>query len=74
MQAVTETFWSDLNGRIACDKHIGHEASAKLQARPAIKTISTSLTKWFKMSEAEATEFADLIGANHTICETCKHN
>lgn len=73
MNTATETFWEDLNGRIACDKHLGIEASAKLKARPTAKIIKTSLTEWMLMTQEEATEFADLIGADHTICETCKH-
>ncbi len=73
MKTATETFWEDLNGRIVCDKHLGMEASSKLKARPNAKVIKTSMTEWMLMTEEEATEFADLIGANHTICETCKH-
>jgi hypothetical protein len=72
MQAVTETFWSDLGGRIACNKHIGDEASARLQSRPSAKSITTSMTKWFKMSNQEATEFSELVGLDHTICESCR--
>jgi hypothetical protein len=70
--AVTETFWSDLGGRIACNKHIGDEASARLQSRPSAKSITTSMTKWFKMTDQEATEFSELVGLDHTICESCR--
>jgi hypothetical protein len=72
MQAVTETFWSDLGGRIECQKHIGFEASSRLQSRPSSKSITTSMTKWFKMTEQEATEFSELVGLDHTICESCR--
>ena len=72
MQVAVETYWSDLNGRIVCEQHIGAEASSRLEKRKSAKTITTSMTKWFKMSEAEATEFADLVGANHGICESCR--
>lgn len=70
--AVTETFWSDLGGMIACQKHMGMEARAKLQSRPSAKSITTSMTKWIKMTDQEASEFSELIGADHTICESCR--
>ena len=72
MTTITETFWSDLGGRIECQKHIGFEASARLQSRPSPKSITTSMTKWFKMTEQEATEFSELVGLDHTICESCR--
>ena len=74
MQVVTETFWSDLNGRIVCEKHIGCEATSRLEKRKSAKTITTSMTKWFKMSEAEATEFSELVGLDHSICESCRYS
>lgn len=70
--AVTETFWSDLNGRIACNKHIGSDASARLQSRPSAVTIITATTIWCKMTDQEATEFSELVGLDHTICESCR--
>ena len=72
MTTATESFWSDLGGRIECQKHIGFEASARLQSRPSSKSITTSMTKWFKMTEQEATEFSELVGLDHTICESCR--
>lgn len=72
MQVVTETFWSDVNGRIVCEKHLGCEATSRLEKRKSAKTITTSMTKWFKMTEEETTEFADLVGADHSICESCR--
>ena len=74
MQVVKETFWSDLNGRIACQKHIGAEAMFLLDIRKKAQSITTSMTKWFKMSEAEATEFSELVGLDHSICESCRHS
>ena len=71
---VTETFWSDLNGRIACEKHIGNEAKFDLENRKSAKTLTTSMTKWFKMTEAEATEFSELVGIDHSICESCRYS
>jgi hypothetical protein len=69
---TTTSFWSDLGGRIACQNHIGVEASARLQKRSSAKTITTSMTKWFKMTDQEATEFSELVGLDHTICESCR--
>ena len=72
MQVVTETFWENLNGRIVCQDHIGVEASAKLSNGKSPKTITTSMTKWFKMTEPEVTEFAERVGENQSICESCR--
>lgn len=71
METTLETFYCDLNGRIVCTDHIGIEASTKVANGKRPRVITTSLARWEKMSEEEATEFADLVGANHTICESC---
>lgn len=68
----TTSFWSDLNGRIACQDHIGFEASTKLSTNKSRKTITTSSTQWVKMTQREATEFSELVGLDHTICESCR--
>lgn len=73
MKTATKTFWEDLNGRIACDKHLGAEASELLMSQPTRNSITTSMTIWNKMSEASQREFADLVGVE-TICETCRHS
>ena len=70
--ATIKSFWSDLNGRIACQDHIGFEASTKLSANKSRKTITTSSTEWVKMTQREATEFSELVGLDHTICESCR--
>jgi hypothetical protein len=70
--AVTETFWSDLGGRIACNKHIGMEASARLQSRPSAKTITTSMTKWSIMHEEEITFLSNEYCNGGTVCESCR--
>ena len=67
-----QTYWEDLGGRIVCPKHIGVEASARLESKPTAKTLTTSITKWFKMTEAEVVDFAQFINAEGTICENCR--
>jgi hypothetical protein len=74
METATEQFYCDLNGRIVCTDHIGAEASAKLTGGKLPKVITTSLTRWEKMTEQEATEFSELVGLNHTICESCRYS
>lgn len=73
MQLVTEKFWSDLNGRVACEKHIGSEARFLLDIRKKARTIETSMTNWFRMSEKEVAEFSELVGADHSVCESCRY-
>ena len=29
-------------------------------------------TEWVKMTQREATEFSELVGLDHTICESCR--
>jgi len=72
MKTITETFWENLNGRIVCKKHLGSEALFYLAKRPAFGVITTSMTKWVRMTKREATEFSELVGLDHTICETCR--
>lgn len=74
MKAVkTMAFWEDLNGRVACENHIGNEAKFALEIRKTAKSITTSMTKWYKMSQAEVTEFAQLVGHDKSICESCRY-
>lgn len=73
MKTLEQTFYCDLNGRIECAEHIGNEAKAQLTAGKLPKVIRTSITEWEKMTEQEATEFSELLGLNHTICETCRY-
>ena len=72
METLEQTFYCDLNGRIECTEHIGLEAKAQLAAGKLPKVIQTSMTEWEKMTEQEVTEFSELIGVDHTICETCR--
>ena len=74
MQVVKETFWYDLNGRMVCQKHIGCEATCRLEKRPSAKTIKTSMTKWFKITEEEVKDFAELVCRNQSICESCRYS
>ena len=70
---TNEAFYCDLNGRIVCTNHIGIEASAKLEKRPTAKSVTTSMTKWVKMTDQEASEFSELVGLDHSICESCRY-
>jgi len=74
MTTTTTSFWSDLNGRIACEDHIGFEASTKLSTNKSRKSIKTSMTIWSKMTAKEKTEFSDFIGHNQSICESCRYS
>jgi hypothetical protein len=74
MTTATTSFWSDLNGRIACEDHIGFEASSKLSTNKSRKSIKTSMTIWSKMTIKEVREFSELVGLDHTICESCRYS
>lgn len=69
MNTTTHTeYFQDLNGRICCTNHIGLEAKERLERQPNAKKISTSMTKWERITEMEIAEIATW---NADICETC---
>ena len=75
VETVTATrIWTDLNGRCECDKHIGVEASAKLEMRPKAKTITTSMTKWTIMNQEDVTYLSNEYCNGGTICESCRYS
>ena len=74
MKTETQRIWSDLNGSCTCDKHLGVEASAKLEMRPKAKTITTSMTKWSIMSQMEIDELSNEYCNGGTICESCRYS
>ena len=74
MKTETATrIWTDLNGSCACDKHIGMEASAKLDVRPQSKTITTSMTKWSIMKQDDVDYLSAEYCDGGTICESCRY-
>jgi hypothetical protein len=73
MKTATQRIWSDLNGRCECDKHIGVEASAILEARPKAKTLTTSMTKWSIMTEEDVAYLSNEYCNGGTICESCRY-
>ena len=74
MTTTTASFWSDINGQIACEDHIGFEASSKLSTNKSRKAIKTSMTIWTKMTAKEVTEFSELVGLDRSICESCRYS
>lgn len=72
MKTETIRIWSDLNGQCACDKHLGYEASSKLEKRPTAKTITTSMTKWTIMNDADITYLSEKYCKGGTVCESCR--
>ena len=74
MKTVTaiKRIWSDLGGRCVCDKHLGMEASCKLEMRPKAKTITTSMTKWVIMNQDEVTYLSNEYCGGGTVCESCR--
>ena len=73
MNTVTATrIWSDLGGRCVCDKHLGNEATFKLEKRPSATTITTSMTKWHIMDEEEVTYLSNEYCDGGTVCESCR--
>jgi hypothetical protein len=59
----------DLNGRIACIRHIGAYAQTILARNPAQKTIKTPITEWALISKDFEREFKAQ-GFN-CQCEAC---
>ena len=69
------TFWTDLNGRVCCQDHIGANASYILNTNPRIRIIETDITVWERMTGDELTEWSEFLNTemNETeLCETCR--
>ncbi len=72
-KAVSEKFYSDLNGAIYCTKHLGYEASSVLEHNPKAKEFNTSMTSWFRMTAREVFDFAKMAGGIDQVCESCRY-
>jgi len=70
MQTKTP-LWLDLNGRVACQTHLGLEVTAILAERKSVESITTSDTKWFKLTALDLIEIGDLVHAMHNSCKSC---
>lgn len=49
----TRSLFSDLDGRLACEEHLGAEALALLERKPKARTLRTTLTVWTRWGVAE---------------------
>ena len=74
MKLATERIWNDLNGRCVCDKHLGVEASAKLEMRQKTKSITTSMTKWTIMNQEDVAYLSNEYCDGGIICESCHYD
>ena len=72
-RAVSQKFYSDLNGSVYCTKHLGYEASSVLEHNPNAKEFSTSMTTWFRMTAREVFDFAVMVGGVDKVCESCRY-
>ena len=74
METTTTRIWCDLGGRTECDRHLGMEATAKLDRNKSARTITTSMTKWHIMHPTEIKELSDEYCDGGTICESCRYS
>ena len=74
MPTTRLTYWTDLNGTVACSQHLGMSATAVLSLSPLARTLRTDLTVWERMTKEELTEWmAFLEGHGEThACEMCR--
>jgi hypothetical protein len=72
-RAVTQKFYSDLNGAVYCTKHLGYEASSVLEHNPKAKEFHTSMTTWFRMTAREVFDFAVMVEGIDKVCESCRY-
>jgi hypothetical protein len=72
MKTPTQRIWVDLGGRSVCDEHLGNYASSALKKRPKAKSITTPITKWQIMPEADVSRFSKKYRKGGTLCESCQ--
>jgi hypothetical protein len=56
--------WSNLNGMVACEKHMGHYAESALMERPKARKLETRLDVWRPLPRGEHR-------APWAACESC---
>lgn len=74
MPTTRLTYWTDLNGTVACSQHLGMSASAVLAQSPRARTLVSDLTVWERMSRDELAEWMAFLeghGESHA-CEFCR--
>ena len=74
MPTTRLTYWTDLNGTVACSQHLGVSASAVLAQSPLARTLVSDLTVWERMSRDELAEWMAFLeghGESHA-CEFCR--
>lgn len=75
---ITAPHYEDLNGSIACFKHIGCSAQGVIENNPKVKAFNTDLTRWVRMTARDKFEFAKFLANNidgatgKVICESCR--
>lgn len=74
-QTATKRYYENLNGSIACVKHLGCSAQAHLENNPNARAFDTDLTRWYRMTAKEIVEFAELVKdfGNGEVCESCRY-
>jgi len=72
-QTTTEypTVYSDLGGMLACPKHMGSAAEAKMAGKTPRK-VTTYITVWEKYSPADHEYWKQEFGT-YAQCETCRY-
>jgi hypothetical protein len=71
-----QTLWQDLQGFVACPKHMGISASTLLQHNPKARMIRTDLTIWERLTRAEVTDWLGFLSEQNESrigCDTCRH-
>ncbi len=68
-------FYQDLNGATTCMKHAGGSLKCIVEHKPNLKTVRTSSTIWYLLTDAEVEETKTYYPE---VCEIChfdnKHN
>lgn len=73
----TQPLWGDLQGFVACPKHLGISASTILEHNPKARTIRTDLTIWERLTRAETTDWLGFLAEQNEPsigCDTCRHD
>lgn len=74
-KTLAPRYYENLNGSVACFKHIGCSAQAHLDTNPNARAFDTDLTRWYRMTTKQVSEFAELVKnhGNGAVCESCRY-
>jgi hypothetical protein len=72
----TITHWTNDNGMVACQNHLGTYGTSELAAKPKARKLQTPIGTWVKMTETDFADWMELMTefGHSQACEICRSN